>query len=249
LAINRSFGYLIHQLGLDKFDRDYVVTRIIESPFNFKTQALVGIPRDIPLASSEDFLKKTFMELARLIKVMKGRTFILFTSYRMLEKCHELLQGELEDSDIEILTQGDLPRSTLLKEFKRIEKAVLLGTDSFWEGVDVPGGDLECVVLMKLPFSVPTDPIIKARSDHLKKQGLNPFLKYHVPKAIIKFKQGFGRLIRNSNDRGIIIILDKRVIEKRYGKMFLNSLPPVKIIGGKFGKIVDYVGEWNEKRE
>ena len=255
LAVNRNFKYIKTQLGLEKFDKDFVLTKIYDSPFDFKSQSIMALPTDIPDYKNDKFIPLAIPHIADLIKVMDGRTFILFTSYRMLDMCGEKLQELLEDDGFNILMQGETSRHVLLEQFKKTEKSVLLGTDSFWEGVDVPGRNLECVILMKLPFRVPTDPIIKARSEHLEKQGKNSFYHYSVPQAIIKFKQGFGRLIRNRNDRGVIAALDRRILEKRYGRAFLKSLPGPRILKGSFADITLYIDKWmkennkDEKRE
>ncbi len=244
LTINKNFVYIRQQLGLDKFEKDFVLARIYDSPFDFHKQSILAIPTDMPDYNNGNFIPKVIPHLTKLIRVMDGRTFILFTSYEMLNKCGELLKEELADEGFTILTQGETSRHIILEQFKSLEKTVLLGTDSFWEGVDVPGRDLECVILMKLPFRVPTDPIIKARSEHLEKQGKNSFYNYSVPQAIIKFKQGFGRLIRNRKDKGVILTLDKRIIEKSYGRAFLKSLPGPRIMKGSFPGIVEYIEEW-----
>lgn len=250
LTINKNFVYIRQQLGLDKFEKDFVLARIYDSPFDFQKQAILAIPTDMPDYNHSNFIPMVVPHLTKLIKVLDGRTFILFTSYEMLNKCGELLKEKLEDEGFTILAQGDTSRHIILEQFKSLEKTVLLGTDSFWEGVDVPGRDLECVILMKLPFRVPTDPIIKARSEHLEKQGKNSFYNYSVPQAIIKFKQGFGRLIRNRKDKGVILTLDKRIIEKSYGRAFLKSLPGPRILKGSFAGMVEYIDEWmNPKTE
>jgi ATP-dependent DNA helicase DinG len=241
LAINRNFKFLARQLGIDRLDKDVVLTGIIESPFQFDQQAILAVPTDLPMADQENFLPMAAPHLARLIEVMEGRTFILFTSYRMLKECAAILRQKLDGGRFNLLVQGEMPRHLLLERFKEKDFSVLLGTDSFWEGVDVPGRDLECVVLMKLPFRVPTDPIIKARTDHIKKEGKNPFLTYHVPKAVIRFKQGFGRLIRNRKDRGAIVVLDRRILEKQYGAIFLNSLPSCPLVKGSFAGIINHI--------
>lgn len=244
LTINKNFVYIKQQLGLDKYEKDFVLSRIYDSPFDFHKQSILAIPTDMPDYKHENFIPMVVPHLYKLIKIMEGRTFILFTSYDMLRKCGELLKEKLADEGYTILTQGDTSRHIILEQFKSLEKTVLLGTDSFWEGVDVPGRDLECVILMKLPFRVPTDPIIKARSEHLEKEGKNSFYNYSVPQAIIKFKQGFGRLIRNRKDKGVILTLDKRIVEKNYGRAFLKSLPGPRILKGSFAGVVEYIDEW-----
>lgn len=247
LSVGRNFSYLKKRLGLDRFDDDFLITRIIDSPFDFEKQALLAVPGDIPLALEDSFLPIIIPHLFKLITIMEGRTFILFTSYKMLRECAKLLRERMKDQSFNLLVQGESSRSRLLEKFKDEDHSVLLGTDSFWEGVDVPGRDLECVVIMKLPFMVPTDPITQARAEYIKKSGRNPFYEYHLPHAVIRFKQGFGRLIRNSRDRGIIVSLDRRLLERRYGKTFFESLPKCRVLKGSFAGINRYVEKWQEQ--
>ena len=249
LAINRNFKYLKRRLGLDTLDKDVILSGVIDSPFDFPRQALVAIPRDMPETKQDSFLPMVIPHLCQLIEVMEGRTFLLFTSYRMLDRCADMLRERLNKKSFNLLIQGEYPRHVLLDRFKETERSVLLGTDSFWEGVDVPGRSLECVVLMKLPFKVPSDPIIRARVEFIEKHGQNAFLQYQVPQAIIQLKQGFGRLVRNRKDRGVIVILDHRILTRRYGKAFLNSLPRCQVIGGAFANLVSAIEKWKKKYE
>jgi ATP-dependent DNA helicase DinG len=246
LSINRNFKFVLEQLGLNKFEGNIINTKIFDSPFDFQKQAIMAIPIDMPSYDDDNFLPMVMPHLIKIIKIMEGRMFILFTSYKMLDQVYDILKEKLGNEGYSLFKQGELARHILLDNFKKTEKSILLGTDSFWEGVDVPGRSLECVVLMKLPFRVPTDPIFKARSDYLEKQGKRPFLHYYVPQAIIKFKQGFGRLIRNRSDRGVIITLDNRIIFKDYGKAFLTSLPKAKVLKGSFAAITEYIRKWQE---
>jgi ATP-dependent DNA helicase DinG len=158
---------------------------------------------------------------------MQGRTFVLFTSFAMLRKISEEL--ELRYDKFSHLKQGEVSSQRMIEEFKANKNSVLWGTNTFWQGVDVPGEDLECVVITKLPFAVPDDPIVSARIEYLQAKGSNPFWAYQVPQAIIQTKQGFGRLIRRKDDIGIVAILDPRVKTKNYGKLFLNSLPKCQV--------------------
>jgi ATP-dependent DNA helicase DinG len=155
--------------------------------------------------------------------VMKGRMFALFTSYSMLEKTYSSIKEER--GDISLLKQGDLPRYVLLDVFKKNNDTILLGTTTFWQGVDVPGEHLECVMITKLPFTVPTDPVNSARIERIRQKGGNPFNSYQLPQAVMMFKQGFGRLIRTQTDRGIIAVLDGRILSRSYGKEFIKALP------------------------
>ena len=167
------------------------------------------------------------------IQISQGRALVLFTSYSMLRRIHQELAPALESAGIRALMQGEGPRHRLTEIFKQDKTSVLFATDSFWEGVDVAGEALENVILTKLPFSVPKEPVIEARIEAIEQAGGNPFLEYSVPQAVIKFKQGFGRLIRSKSDRGSIMIFDRRVVDKTYGKIFLRSLPECRLAQGK----------------
>ncbi len=247
LTVNRSFGYIRERLGINRLEDTEVLYSMIPSPFNYEEQVVLAIPTDIPDAKSSDFLDHVVYYITESIKIMEGRTFILFTSYHMLRDCGKRLKKNFKKTKYHILIQGTSSREYLLKEFKKRDFAVLLGTDSFWEGVDVPGEDLEQVIIMKLPFKVPTHPMHRARAEFLVKQGKSPFMDYYLPQAVIGFKQGFGRLIRNRQDKGVIMVLDKRIIEKNYGRSFLESIPCCKILKGNFRGILEYIYRWKEK--
>ena len=168
----------------------------------------------------------------RSIEISKGRAFVLFTAYGLLNVVYNRLRKEIEDLGHNVYKQGQENRHRLLERFRDDTSSVLFATDSFWEGVDVQGESLESVIITKLPFRVPSEPIIEARVEAIERRGGNAFSEYTVPQAAIKFKQGFGRLIRRKTDRGSVLILDKRVIRKSYGQVFLNSLPEVRIVSG-----------------
>ena len=174
-----------------------------------------------------------------MITASGGNALILFTSYNTLNGVSEAITEELAKEGIEVLKQGTLPRDKLLNKFRNSFNSALLATDSFWEGVDIVGDALKLVVIMRLPFKVPTDQIIEARAEYLEKQGINSFLDYSVPMAVIKFKQGFGRLIRTKSDKGAVVVLDKRICTKSYGRYFINSLPECRRLYGKFQDMVD----------
>jgi ATP-dependent DNA helicase DinG len=163
--------------------------------------------------------------IEEIVRVTGGSTFVLFTSYGLLKQCYHYLSERISESNITLFRQGEMDRHRLLEKYKQVGNGVLLGTDSFWQGVDVPGDLLRCVILARLPFRVPTEPIQEARVEFLEEQGRNSFMEYSVPQAVIKFKQGFGRLIRSTTDEGVVVCLDKRLITKSYGTYFLNSLP------------------------
>lgn len=227
LTTNNGFHFVRNRLGLieHKLKNREIKENIYDSPFNFERQALFGIPTDIPNPMDPKFTQEAAKQIAKILKVSRGNAFVLFTSYSMLKTCYDILANELKEQRFNVLKQGDADRRSLLTRFKTEDRSVLFGTDSFWEGVDVVGEALRCVIIVKLPFKVPTDPLIQARSELIAKNGGEPFMDYSLPQAIVKFKQGFGRLIRNRTDRGCIVCLDNRILTKRYGKLFLKTLP------------------------
>lgn len=234
LTTNRKFDFLRSRLGLTPpFTDDREVTEnIYDSPFDFTKQMLLLIPQDLPSPSQASFTEKAAESIFQAILASKGCAFVLFTSYVMLKACARLLREKMAENRLPLLVQGEESRTLLLDKFKKTDRAVLFGTDSFWEGVDVVGDALRCVIIVKLPFRVPSDPLAQARAETLINQNKDPFMTYFMPQAIVKFKQGFGRLIRNKEDRGCIVCLDNRLVNKSYGKFFLNSLPSCKQIIG-----------------
>jgi ATP-dependent DNA helicase DinG len=227
LTTNRQFGYVKQRLGLtaEQLPGKFVSQNIYESPFDYKKQAVFITPSDMPSPLETSFLPAATEAIWQAVQTSRGAAFVLFTSYTMLKQCSESIALKMQQGGYTLLKQGDDTRQTLLKSFVNTSKAVLFGTDSFWEGVDVSGEALRCVIIVKLPFRVPTEPIIQARTEAITAQGKDPFFGYSLPNAIVKFKQGFGRLIRNKKDRGCIVCLDSRILTKNYGKQFLNSLP------------------------
>jgi ATP-dependent DNA helicase DinG len=238
MAVRRSFSFLRSELGLGEEER--VREFIIPSPFNYREQALVAIPSDIPEPLEAGFSDSISPIVMRALRASRGNALILFTSYHLLERVYGEIREGLEGLGIVSLKQGNLPRTRLLDRFRAEDKSVLFATDSFWEGVDVPGEALRMVIITRLPFRVPTDPIIEARVEHMENEGINSFLEYTVPTAVLKFKQGFGRLIRTRTDRGAVLVLDKRIVSKNYGRYFLDSLPDCRKI---IGKTEDVIGE------
>lgn len=230
LTTNQQFEFVKKRYGLSSEDlkQRKIIEHQYDSPFNFREQAMLAIPVDIPSPLDPRFTSFAAQQILQAIQASRGNAFVLFTSYTMLKVCSDLLSKELQENRYTLLKQGDGNRQTLLTRFKQKDRSVLFATDSFWEGVDVAGEALRCVIIVKLPFKVPTEPIIQARTEAISAEGGNAFMEYSVPHAIVKFKQGFGRLIRNKRDRGCIVCLDNRLLNKNYGKQFLNSLPDCK---------------------
>lgn len=227
LTSAKKFDYFKGRFGLyDEALAARVIEKMYPSPFNYKEQALLAIPSDLVSPLHDDFLDHAAKCILDVLEASNGAAFILFTSYQTLKACHALLAKALDERKYPVFKQGDKPRNLLLQQFATTARAVLFGTDSFWEGVDVAGEALRSVIIVKLPFKVPSEPIIQARTELLAKEGKDPFLEYSLPQAIVKFKQGFGRLIRSKKDRGAVVILDTRLLNKAYGKLFLASLPP-----------------------
>jgi ATP-dependent DNA helicase DinG len=218
-----AFDYVRSRLGLSG-DAVRVDELIVESPFDFGEQALLYTPRDLPPPASADFLERASARVAELVGIVGGGCFVLTTSLRSMRGFHQHLRRLLPKH--RLLLQGEAPKATLLGAFRAAGDAVLVATMSFWEGVDVPGRALRLVVLEKVPFAVPSDPIVRARAAVLEAEGKNAFMEFHVPAAAIALKQGFGRLIRTREDVGVVALLDERVHKKGYGKLLLETLPP-----------------------
>lgn len=219
LAVKDDFSYFCRPLGLSKKN-----TLKLDSPFDYPRVSLLYHPDHLPLPNDPRFLTEMIDAVIPVIDTTKGRAFILFTSYRALNEAKELLAKK---TDYPLFVQGDLPKMQLIEAFKESGNGILLGTMSFWEGVDVKGDALSCVIIEKFPFSSPGDPIEQAKMDLIREQGYDPFNTYQLPKAIIALKQGVGRLIRDHDDYGILVIADTRLSKSRYGKRFLDSLPPM----------------------
>lgn len=221
LAVRQDFGHFRQQLGLTDTPAE-----VWDSPFNYQAQTLLYLPTDLPEPGDMLFFEQFIRRALKLLAFSEGRAFVLFTSHRSLSRAADLLADRL---DYPLLVQGQAPRSELLGRFRRTGHAVLLGTTSFWEGVDVKGQALSLVIIEKLPFASPADPVLKARLTHLSEQGGNPFMDYQLPRAAITLKQGVGRLIRDSGDRGVCVICDKRIVQKAYGERLIGALPRMPV--------------------
>lgn len=218
LSISGSFNFIENRLGIGEW-ADHLQ---VGSPFDYARAALVYVPNDIPEPGQPGYQKAVEAGLLELIRATRGRTLVLFTSHAQLQATYRALARKLEEDDILVIAQGlDGSRRQVLETFKTQERMALFGTKSFWEGIDVVGEALSCLAITRLPFSVPSDPIFAARSETFD----DPFGQYAVPEAVLRFRQGFGRLIRSKADRGVVVILDKRVLSKAYGRLFLDSLP------------------------
>ncbi|MCX7846924.1 MAG: hypothetical protein N2595_02680 [bacterium] len=256
LTSRHSFAFFEQRLGLERYKERLagtpgssgrarlVRTLALPTPFDFKRQAVVAIPTDVetgfgtlPLPSSHSLPNA----ILRLLRITHGSAFVLFTSYALLRKLVAELRDQLETAGMPVFVQGTEQRDELLRRFRVTPHAVLFGTDSFWAGVDVAGDALRSVIITKLPFRVPTEPIIEARTEYIDQHNGNSFVDYTVPLAVIKFRQGFGRLIRTKTDHGMVAILDQRVLTKYYGKWFLESLPECTRVAGPLEEIIPHL--------
>ncbi len=217
LAVGGGYEYLRARLGLQ-----HVRELIVPSHFDYENQVIFYVPPDMPDPRLPQFVKKAAERIRQLLEITRGRAFVLFTSYAQMHQIYERLLGELE---FPLLLQGQAPKNALLEEFRVTPNAVLFATASFWQGVDVQGEQLSCVIIDRLPFAVPNDPVVAARIRAIDEAGGNAFFQYQVPSAVITLKQGFGRLIRSLHDRGLLALLDNRILKKPYGRIFFDSLP------------------------
>ena len=220
LAVGGGFDYIRKRLGME-----HARDAVLPSHFDYPSQAVLYVPPDLPDPRTPQFTARAAERIRKLLEVTRGRAFVLFTSYAQMNDVYQRLLGELE---FPMLRQGDAPKTALLEEFRLTPNAVLFATSSFWQGVDVQGDQLSCVIIDRLPFAVPSDPVVAARVKAIDAEGGNAFFQYQVPAAVITLKQGFGRLIRSLHDRGLLVLLDNRILKKQYGRTFVESLPNYK---------------------
>jgi len=225
LAVRGDFSHYQHELGLDDAE-----SASWDSPFDYAANALLYLPPALPLPNSPEHTDAVVDAAVPVLAASGGRAFLLFTSLRAMRQAHARLAERMRGAglDLPLLLQGEGSRSELLERFRRLGNAVLVASASFWEGVDVRGDALSVVVIDKLPFAPPDDPVLAARLEHLRRRGGNPFLDYQVPQAALALKQGTGRLIRDEHDRGVLVLCDPRVLSKPYGRQLLDSLPPMR---------------------
>ena len=231
LAVAGSFDYAQTRLGLQ-----YARTLSVQSTYDYADQVLFYVPPQLPDPRRPEFAGKAADEIEGILEASRGRAFVLFTSYGQMRQVYELLKPRI---DFPLFLQGEAPRTALIDEFRSTPNAVLFGTSSFWQGIDVQGDQLSCVIIDRLPFAVPSDPVIAARIEAIEENGGNAFFEYQIPQAALTLKQGFGRLIRGASDRGVLVLLDNRITRLRYGQIFFDSLPPYRFTN-KPGDVKDF---------
>ncbi len=244
LAVGDGFHYLSQRCGISLLPSVRVTELQLASPFDYRSQAFAGVPADMPEPSDRNFEAAASLFILESLSISQGKGFVLFTSYDLLKKVYTRIAPSLENMGLHPMRQGEANRHLLLTRFRSSQGGVLFGTDSFWEGVDVQGEALELVIITRLPFRVPTEPVLEARAEHIAASGGDPFIEYTVPQAVIKFKQGFGRLIRSKGDRGAVLILDSRVLSRGYGRLFLRSLPDLEIVSAEGKEVLKRLQEF-----
>jgi len=244
LTVQGSFDYFKRSLGLDVLPAGKVIERSIPSPFDFARQVLLCIASDTPPPDSPEFYDLLPGMLCKIISASSGRAFVLFTSYSVMRRAAEECRDYLTEQGYRLLVQGEAGRHHLINAFRDGTPSVLFGTDSFWEGVDVKGPSLSSVIIVKLPFRVPTEPLHQARLETIQARGGDPFTELSLPEAVIKFRQGFGRLIRSREDTGGVTVLDSRLVKRRYGRVFLESIPQCTRLVGSIDEIASGLRRW-----
>ncbi len=222
LQVNKQFSHFANNIGLENYQ-----SGVWHSPFNYEKQSLLYLPDKLPQPSDPSYTRQLMQVAIPVLRASEGRAFLLFTSYYAMHKAYDYLKQQM--LPYELLMQGDFPKHQLLEKFRQTDNSILLGTSSFWEGVDVRGESLSCVIIDKLPFASPGDPVMQARIEAIKQDGGHPFMEFQLPQAVLALKQGVGRLIRDINDTGVLVIGDPRLKQKSYGRIFLNSLPSMPV--------------------
>ncbi|MFO7983702.1 MAG: helicase C-terminal domain-containing protein [Desulfuromonadales bacterium] len=244
LTVDNRFTYFKERVGLNRAEPERVLELQLHSPFDYENQALLAVPTDVPEPNRPGYPEMVRDLSEQAILAADGRTFVLFTAYSLLRRVHGEIAPVLTARGFHCLRQGEANRHRLLKSFADDPTSVLFATDSFWEGVDVPGRALEQVIIARLPFKVPTEPVLQARAEEIEARGGDPFMEYTVPQAVIRFRQGFGRLIRHKRDRGVVLILDSRVVKKGYGRIFLRSLPEARLVAAPAKEIIGEIAQF-----
>jgi ATP-dependent DNA helicase DinG len=222
LSVSDRFTFIERRLGIENHD-----ILSIPSPFDYQKQSLLYIPGSMPDPDEEEYMERALQEISGIVDILDGNCLLLFTSHMSLKAFAETLKKRTERP---VVAQGDMEASGAIDHFRSLDGGLLLGTHAMWQGIDLPGDQLRGVIIMRFPFEVPDNPVHQARMERLEQMGLNPFLSYAMPQAVIRLKQGFGRLIRGKRDRGIIAILDNRIVNRRYGKHFMKSIPDSPVV-------------------
>lgn len=249
LQVGGKWSYLGDRLGWDRVDNGRFRSEAFDSPFDWKQQVLLALPDDLPPPDSSDYSVQLSDLIVDIAASSGGRTFVLFTSHRMLREVSRSIESRITELSLPLLVQGEAPRSELLSRFINAGNAVLLGNQSFWEGIDVPGATLSCVVVARLPFRIPNHPLELGRAEDLEARGKSPFAHLALPRAVLTLRQGFGRLIRTSTDRGVVVIADSRIRNRNYGSRFIKSLPDCQRSDGNWGEIRNQVASYFDEKE
>lgn len=248
LSVDGKFDHFMQRTGLSLISPGGVVERSLDSPFIYEKQTLLCVVRDLPdpsKVSESEYVEEVIPLIRDIVRTFEGKTLVLFTSHKMLREAYFRLQSVLGQYDIAVLGHKiDGGRSRLIEDFKINNRTVLLGASSFWEGIDLPGEILKCVIIVRLPFSPPNTPVIEARIEELLNKNIDAFYSYNVPEAVLKMKQGFGRLIRTEEDEGVVVVLDRRIVDRKYGRKFLNSLPAKIHFRGDSATVIQKISDW-----
>ncbi len=238
MTVNNSFTFFKDRIGLTGLTDIDIEEHCFSSPFPYRSNVLLAITTDAPQPNEDGYILFLQDFISKLLTLSEGHGLVLFTAYGMLSRVYDEVQPCLRERGISVYRQGEDERSRLLKKFKTNPSSVLFATNSFWEGVDTPGEALQVVIICRLPFTVPTDPVLNARMERIRKRNGNPFMELSLPEAVMRFRQGFGRLMRRTSDRGVVVISDPRVVQKQYGRIFLASLPETQRSIGESKKLL-----------